>query len=88
MKRRALVLPDELDHALKLMAEREYRSVHGQIIHILTKAVPVSRHREEALQERRQESRSWDREAGYWSAAERLIWYAIAMLQETIEEVE
>jgi hypothetical protein len=35
---RSLLLPPELDQTLRVMAEHEHRSVHRQIIHLLTEA--------------------------------------------------
>lgn len=35
MKRISLRLPDELHDTLKALAEREHRSLHGLVVHIL-----------------------------------------------------
>jgi len=39
MIRFTLRLPEELHEALKRLAEREHRSLHAQIVHILTEYI-------------------------------------------------
>ena len=41
MKQLTLRLPDELHQNLKELAEREHRSLHAQIIHIIYKYLDV-----------------------------------------------
>jgi len=42
MKQISLRLPDDLHAALKKLAQREHRSLHGQVVHILRKhAIPL-----------------------------------------------
>lgn len=55
MKQVSLRLPDDLHAAIKASAEREHRSLHGQIVHILgeemreTNAIPPSPERDGPL---------------------------------------
>jgi len=44
MIRFSLRLPDELHEAIKKLAEKEHRSIHAQIIHILTQYVLNGQH--------------------------------------------